>query len=96
MSDISNSDLMSVLFGIKQDIGEVKAGVKANQDHTDAVAHKLADVNRSLDEHKSNTQDAHGTGAERRGRAGLSGAITGVIGGIIAAISLLKLLGWKP
>lgn len=93
--ETTNDNLMTALMSIKQDIGEVKAGVRANEGYTAAVSRKVDGVAAALEAHRS-SGDAHGVAGERRGRSQLSSAFAGILSGLLGSLALLKIMGWKP
>lgn len=62
---VSNEQLYTAILDLKGDVGEVKAGIVANADHTLAVSKKADGITAKLDTHISD-DDAHGLGSARK------------------------------
>ena len=82
--------IYDALLDLKQDMGEVKGGLKSNHEFIQAVSGKADRIKADLDTHKA--QDgAHGVGIARKTLA----AAGGVVIGTVALIELAFKVWWR-
>ena len=70
--------IYDALMDLKQDMGEVKGGLKSNHEFIQAVSGKAARIKADLEAHKSQ-EGAHGVGIARKTLAAAGGVVIGTV-----------------
>lgn len=92
MSEDRLDTIIKLIVEMKEDIGEVRAGVKNNTDFTAAVSKKADDIRVGLEAHKDST-DAHGLGSSTRTLGNMSAWIVAAVAAIDAALHGVEFFG---
>jgi hypothetical protein len=93
--EVTNGQILGAILALKQDMGAAIAKAENAHDFAGNVSKKADRINDDLQDHKKDAQEAHGIGAEKRGRAASIAFVAllgSLLGAAVSGITIYKFL----